>query len=219
MLLAQSLLDASTKTVPIAALTTVLLGAVLAPWIARRQEAGKAEAATVAALRARIIELRADVVYARGGLDRNSTYVPDRFTGHRLAEFTVHVVEGTRQLSTRRQQKVADALVALVGEWRVNLAEEVGPAWLRGDETLRKIQQSPSWNSDQSQARKQLDEEREQVLFSYNKRALESGNEDDGLLGRMAKSQLPHEDHPLAVAGLDKLLAALGGNHRLGNRA
>lgn len=215
MYLAQSLLDTSLKAVPVAALTTVVLGALLAPWIARRQEIGKVAAVAEVELRTLIVDMRANVMYARTGLAVGSSYDPERFTGLKLAEFTVHVVAGARKLPKRRQQKVAAALVDLVGEWRVGLAEEVGPAWLRSDEEL--VENAPSTAAAQA-ARMIREEEQLKMLSAFNRRASENGDENDGLLGQMAKSQLPGQDHPQAVASLDRLLDAAGGRYRLGKR-
>ncbi|WP_329127198.1 hypothetical protein [Streptomyces sp. NBC_01465] len=211
MYLAQSWLDTSLKTIPIAAATTVILGAILAPWIARRQEAGRAQAAAEAQLRAIVTELRADVMYARTGLDTSNTYDPTPFSGFRLAAFTIRVVEGARNLPSRRQQKVAAALVELVGSWRLEFAEDIGAAWASRQGEYAHTNMIDS-------TRLHREEEQVTVLFAYNKRALENGDENNGLLGQMEKSQLPHEDHPQAVAAVDRLLDAVGGRHRLGSR-
>lgn len=207
-------LDSALKTVPIAALTTVFLGAVLAPWIARRQESGKEQAAAEAELRTLIVELRADAMYARQGLDTHSTYDPERFTGVRLADFTVQVVAAAQKLPKRRQRRVVAALITLVGKWRVCLAEEIGPAWRQGNEEFRD-ENAPNAVALQA-ARMHRQQEQERVLYERRKTAMDFGDQDNGLLGMMEESQLPDLDHPKAISAVDALLTAVGGAHRLG---
>ncbi|WP_405542462.1 hypothetical protein OG478_12360 [Streptomyces phaeochromogenes] len=207
MTLAQSMWATAGQTIPIAALTTVALGAILAPWIARRQEAGKAQASAEAALRKLLVEMRADVAYARAKLDAKSTYDPRQFTGRKLAAFTINAVAGARALPRRQQRKVRTALIELVGAWRVQLAEELGPALAREDphETFGDFY------------------DQEAVIKHFNMKAIAeaSGDTEDvkgrsGYLGAMETSQLPHEDHPHALAALDRLLRVVAADAQLG---
>ncbi|MFC7844631.1 hypothetical protein [Streptomyces sp. NPDC057382] len=205
VILTQPFLVTATQTIPIAALTTVALGAVLAPWIARRQEAGKFQAAGEATLRELLVELRADVVYARARLDARSNYDPRRFSGRRLNEFCIQAVARTRKLPKRQQRKVRKLLVELVGEWLVELAEEMGPALVREEPDLTYGDVY----------------DRDVVTDEYKRRAEGAGGgvanvSVTGLLGAMERSALPHEDHASVIAALDRLLALVGAGSRLG---
>ncbi|GAA3384528.1 hypothetical protein [Streptomyces racemochromogenes] len=208
MLIAQSAWTTAAQTVPVAALTTVALGAVLAPWIARRQEAGKKQAEAEANLRQLVLEKRAEVVYAREGLDASSTYDPSRFTGRLLASFATSVVSEARKLRKRQQREVREALVQLVGEWRVEVAEQVGPS-------LDRVDEHASFGNERV---------KESVLFQYQRRAIERLTPEAevlpaaviGYLGVMERSALPHEDHPAALAAFDRLVTAVGGAPKLG---
>lgn len=65
--------------------------------------------------------------------------------------------------------------------------------------------------------------DREAIARDYEMRAVAAVGDGDsgatgGLLGAMATSQLPHEDHPQALAGLDRLLELVGAGPRLGQR-
>lgn len=207
MILAQSVLATAGQTIPIAALTTVALGAVLAPWIARRQEAGKVQASAEEALREQLVQMRAEVAYARALLDAKSTYDPSRFSGRRLAAFTINVVAGARSLPRRQQRKARTALVELVGAWRVGLAEELGPALVREDpdETYGDVYDT------------------EAVIKHFNLKAMAEESSDgqgvqarSGYLGAMETSQLPDQDHPQALAALDRLLRVVKADAQLG---
>ncbi|THA28043.1 hypothetical protein E6W17_41490 [Streptomyces sp. A1547] len=54
------------------------------------------------------------------------------------------------------------------------------------------------------------------VMANHQARAFRAGDEDDGLLGKMRTAQLPDAEHPTALAAVDRLLAVVGGTHRLG---
>lgn len=209
MTLAQSVWATAGQTIPIAALTTVLLGAVLAPWVARRQEAGKAQAVAEAALRDLLVQMRADVVFARAKLDVKSTYDPKQFSGDRLALFTIQAVAGARALPRRQQKKMRSALVRLVGAWRVELAEQLGPALIR---------------EDPDQTYGDAYDQRDVIQHFHLRATAQGGSEGEstaersGYLGAMQTSQLPHEDHRQALAALDRLLSAVKGGAQLGQR-
>ncbi|MFD3680079.1 hypothetical protein [Streptomyces sp. NPDC058613] len=209
MLIAQSAWVTASQTIPVAALTTVLLGAFLAPWIAKRQEGAKRQVEAEAALRELVSDLRSDVMYARERLDVASNYDPKRFGGQRLVEFTIRSVEAARKLSRRQQRKLRPALAELVGDGRVLLAEEIGTAVVR------------TYDDDSFSDPK----EREQVAHHFTVRAIETEvqihgldrEKSNGLLGMMERSALPHEDHPEALAALDRLLKIVQGSPRLGS--
>ncbi|MEV6750492.1 hypothetical protein AB0N21_40295 [Streptomyces sp. NPDC051080] len=198
--------------VPIAAIATVLLGLFVAPLLARRQEDGKLQAGAEADLRALVVDLRADVVHARQELDRNSTYVSDPFAGQPLVDFTAKAVGLARKLPPRRQRKVVAALVVLVGRWRIELAEDIGPTWLRSREALAKGEDAALASMSGLMDEPKLDF----VMADHRVRAIGAGDEDDGLLGKMRTAQLPGTEHPMALAAVDGLLAVAGGAHRLG---
>ncbi|WP_137991248.1 hypothetical protein [Streptomyces vilmorinianum] len=207
MILAQSVWGTAGQTIPIAALTTVLLGAVLAPWIARRQEAGKGQAVAEATLRELFVQMRADVTFARAKLDAKSTYDPRHFTDRKLALFTISAVAGARALPFRQRRKMRSALVRLVGAWRVELAEELGPALSRED-------------PDQTYGDAY---DQDDVIRDFQLRAIAEGEDESGpgrsgFLGVMQTSQLPHEDHPQALAALDRLLSLVKSGARIDQR-
>ncbi|MEW2347403.1 hypothetical protein AB0904_07005 [Streptomyces sp. NPDC006684] len=193
--------------IPLAALATFLLPPVSASWIARRQESGKLRAGAEADLRVLVVELRADMVHARQELDRNSTYVADAFTAQHLVDFTAKAVAFARHLLPRRQRPIVAALTVLVGRWRIGLAEDIGPTWLRSREALP---------AEAIPARAVMNAQTlEFVMADHRRRALEV-DEDDGLLGKMRTAQLPDVDHEPALAAVDRLLTAVSGNHRFG---
>ncbi|MFJ8301296.1 hypothetical protein ACIQ9R_36095 [Streptomyces sp. NPDC094447] len=198
--------------VPIAAFTTVALTALIAAWITRRQEHAKAQAAAEVELRTLVIDLRADLVHARQELDRSSTYVSDPILGERLMDFTARAVGQAHKLSPARQRKIVAALIPLVGQWRVQLAEEIGPTWLRGTDT------DPSSAETESSRAASLRTETQRlfVLSDRQQAALRADYPDDGLLGNLSKAQLPDAEHPQVIKAVDGLLAAAGGSHRLG---
>ncbi|MGW3327819.1 hypothetical protein [Streptomyces virginiae] len=197
---------------PIAAIATIALGLFVAPLLARRQENGKLQGAAEADLRALVVDLRADVVHARQELDRNSTYVSDAFTGQSLVDFTAKAVGLARQLPPRRQRKVVAALMALVGRWRIELAEDIGPTWLRSREALAKGEDPALAPTSGLMDEPKLDF----VMANHKMRAVRDGDEDDGLLGKMRTAQLPDAEHPTALAAVDRLLTVVRGTHRLG---
>ncbi|MFE5864192.1 hypothetical protein ACFQ77_27130 [Streptomyces virginiae] len=53
-------------------------------------------------------------------------------------------------------------------------------------------------------------------MANHKMRAARQGDEDDGLLGKMRTAQLPDAEHPTALATVDRLLAVVGGTHRIG---
>lgn len=197
---------------PIAAVATIVLGLFVAPLLARRQENGKLQASAEADLRALVVDLRADVVHARQELDRNSTYVSDPFTGQPLVDFTAKVVGLARKLSPRRQRKIVAALAVLVGRWRIELAEDIGPTWLRSREALANGQDAALAPTSGLMDEPKLDF----VMANHQARAFRAGDEDDGLLGKIRTAQLPDAEHPTALAAVDRLLTVAGGAHRLG---
>ncbi|WP_237694301.1 hypothetical protein [Streptomyces sp. SID2563] len=197
---------------PIAAVATIVLGLFVAPLLARRQEHGKLQAGAEAELRTLVVDLRADVVHAHGELHRNSTYVSDAFTGQPLIDFTAKVVGLARKLPQRQQRKVVAALVVLVGRWRIKLAEDIGPTWLRSRTAIANgvdVSLTPTSGL--------MDEPKLNfVMADHQARALHAGDQNDGLLGKMRTAQLPAEEHPAVLAAIDELLAVAGGKHRLG---
>ncbi|MFF1257496.1 MULTISPECIES: hypothetical protein [unclassified Streptomyces] len=158
------------------------------------------------------MDLRADVVHARQELDRNSTYVSDPFTGQPLVDFTSKVFGLARKPSPRRQRKVVAALVVLVGRWRIELAEDIGPTWLRSREALAKGEDGSLAPTSGLMDEPKLDF----VMANHQIRAFRAVDEDDGLLGKMRKAQLPDAEHPTALAAVDRLLTVAGGAHWLG---
>ncbi|WP_030726323.1 hypothetical protein [Streptomyces sp. NRRL S-237] len=197
--------------IPTAALTTVGLGAWLAPWIARRQERGKLQAAAEAELRTAMARMRADVAYAGRALEVTSVYDPQVFAGPRLIDFTSTVVGSARSLPRKQQSALRAALVDLVGDWRVRLAEDVGPNWLarapkEEDDTL------PTPADFRS---------REGLLLAAARQGAGTVRQDAelhvGLLGMMEVSKNPAVENAQALASLDRMLTIVRGGHRLGS--
>ncbi|WP_234321813.1 hypothetical protein [Streptomyces xanthophaeus] len=122
------------------------------------------------------------------------------------------MVELARNLPPRRQRQVVEALVVLVGRWRIELAEDIGPTWLRSREALsagQDVALVPTAGL--------MDEPKlEFVMANHRARAFRADDEDDGLLGKMRRAQLPDAEHPAALAAVDRLLTVAGGSHRLG---
>ncbi len=112
----------------------------------------------------------------------------------------------------RRQRKVVTALIVLVGRWRIELAEDIGPTWLRSRTAITNgvdVSLTPTSGL--------MDEQKlEFVMANHKALALQAEDENDGLLGKMRTAQLPAEEHPAALAAVDELLAVAGGKHRLG---
>ncbi|MFD7019133.1 hypothetical protein [Streptomyces sp. NPDC059928] len=197
MILAQSLVNTAITTVPVAALTTVLLGFAMAHWLARRQEFGKARAAAEIALRTRFHALRSQAEYTYSMLQSTSTYDPQFLRHEAVFEFLAVSVEHAQALSNRQQRKVRGALVDLCGEDRVRQAEDVGVA----------VRQAAPADAGPAEVFAVF----LRLHWHTAARKLRSGSElQDGLLGVLAKAQVPHEVHPQALEALDRLLSTVG---------
>lgn len=115
--------------IPIAALTTVVLGFLIAGALARRQENGKRRLAAEDAVRTVVREMRSEVLHtlvATQFASTNNVAAPELTTG-RSDDFADDVVNAATGLSKRRQKKVRAVLVELSGEARVRMSEEIGP--------------------------------------------------------------------------------------------
>ncbi|MEV5282950.1 hypothetical protein [Streptomyces sp. NPDC052811] len=199
MIVAQSLGNTAMTAVPVAALTTVLLGFAMAHWLARRQEFGKARAAAEIALRTRFLALRsqAEYTYATVQSTSASNYDPQFLRHEAVFDFLAVSVERAQALSGRQQRKVRAALVDLCGEDRVRMAEDVGVA----------VRQAAPAGAGP--------EEVFQVFLRLHwytaHRMLESGTGfQDGLLNELDMAQRPYDVYPRVVEALDRLLSTVG---------
>ncbi|MFE0777825.1 hypothetical protein [Streptomyces sp. NPDC058861] len=206
VIIAQSMVTTLTQTVPVAALTTVVAGYFLAGPLAHRQEAGKQRAAAELELGALVVGMRREVEVARAKWAASSTFTPEAFTGRRLDAFVVGLVDGARKLTGRRQSRVRERLVVLVGEWQVRMAEELDdtnppavPMLARGDQVVvpQASEAARGWFTAYFEA---------------------GGHPMEGLLGNLATSQAPTAEFPPVLEAFDRLLDAVGGRVGLAGR-
>ncbi|MET9347726.1 hypothetical protein [Streptomyces termitum] len=206
VIIAQSMVTTFAQTVPVAALTTVVAGYFLAGPLARRQEAGKQRAAAELELGALVVGMRREVEVARAKWAASSTFNPKAFTDRSLDAFVVGLVDGARKLTRRRQSKIRERLVVLVGEWRVRMAEELGdtnppvtPMLARGDQM----------------AVPQASEATRGWFTAY---IGAGGDPMEGLLGDLAASRAPVAEFPPVLEAFDRLLDEVGGRVGLAGR-
>ncbi|MFF3860111.1 hypothetical protein [Streptomyces sp. NPDC002209] len=200
MFLAQSLGATALQIFPIAAATTVLFTYLLSGVNARRTEVGKAEAAAEVELRNVVQAMRNEVEYAHAVLMARSTYEPRAFSGERLEMFAAKAVEQARNLRKRKQRKVRQALVVLIGEWRVRMAEDIEAA------TLAHAEQTDEASVAGVPYLSPADAQR----GWYTTYVGNGGETGEAVLFELSRAQPPTDVHPKAIVSLDRLLATVG---------
>ncbi|WP_405542762.1 hypothetical protein OG478_13745 [Streptomyces phaeochromogenes] len=248
MLLAQSRLSIFTSTVPIAAITTVIFGYILAVVIAHRQEVGKQRAAAEARIR-HSARLMAQDVAAAVEHYPTTVFSDDllRFEVPNIGAFTIDVVEAAWSLPRHCQKQVRAILVDLVGNERVLMAERFGSTLGPRDFPLGEPMQLVEERFEVFKRRKEAAAEDEFVhiwdpndaeeraanaAFSWKPPALDrkeahplgrfGGLETHYLVIRNRTLTAPpdiSEQVAPVLAELERLLAAVGGVRRLGKRA
>ncbi|MFD4247524.1 hypothetical protein ACFWP3_38965 [Streptomyces sp. NPDC058525] len=208
MLLAQSLGTTALQIFPIAAATTVLFTYLLSGVNARRTEFGKAEAAAEVELRKVVQAMRNEVEYAHAVLTARSTYEPRPFSGERLEMFAAKAVEQARNLRKRKQRKVRQALVVLIGEWRVRMAEDIGGAILAHSGQMDEASVAGVPHLSPADAQRGW----------YTTYAGNGGEIGEAVLFELSQAQLPADVYPKAIAALDQLLATVDATVGLNGR-
>ncbi|WP_328759252.1 hypothetical protein [Streptomyces sp. NBC_00271] len=212
MISAQSAWATAEQAVPVAALTTIVLGYFLAVLLARRQEMGKHQAAAELALRRVVFALRREVGLANARLAQTGTFGAEKFTGWAIDAFALEAVELARGLSKSKQKRVRSELVLLTGEWRVQMAEDLG-------QVLETVAERGKGAGLAALALRHVvvrDDDAVQGWYSAYAAAGEDVTE--GLLHELSTAQLPTEEVPAVLAALDHLLLAVGGTVGLAGR-
>lgn len=209
---AQSVWSTAAQTVPVAAVTTVVLGYFLAVLLARRQEMGKHQAAAEIALRRVVLALRREVELAAARSARTGAFDAEKFTQSAVDTFALETVEVARGLSKSKQKRVRAELVLLAGEWRVQMAEDLGPVL----ETVAERGRGPGLAALAIRHVVVRDEDAVQGWYSAYADAGEDVGE--GLLHELSGARAPMQEVPAVLAALDHLLSVVGGTVGLAGR-
>ncbi|MGI5406639.1 hypothetical protein ACQEV9_07565 [Streptomyces chartreusis] len=234
-----------TQTVPMAAVTTVVFGYLLAVVLARRQEIGKQRAAAEAVMRQRVRSIRQAVAAAAEHYEQDGPSFEPEFRTPNVGQFTVETVDSAWHLPRRQQRAVRSILATLVGEARVRMAEEFGPSLGTAEHPLgepfrvmeeRREQQEgipfvPGPDGDLLRPRVDPDYVAATAALSWTVDYSEQTGADYlGLFGQLeihynavcfrVSARPPDVRHKVmpVLAELDKLLALVGGSRKLGER-
>ncbi|MEU7605431.1 hypothetical protein [Streptomyces sp. NPDC041003] len=184
--------------------TGALGGAVvvlfLAPWVAHRQEVGKARATALLELRARV---GADLSYVRYNYRRMraaGSYVGDPFSVTHRAALATKLVASAWGLSPRMQAKVRSRLVAVFGEVVLIVAERFSLAEFKSGSAAS---DAGTWSA---------------AMLEAGQDALRSGAPTEGSYALFAANPLKSDGYERVETDLMKLLDCLGGDAQLGRR-
>jgi hypothetical protein len=121
-----SWVDTTIKVVPIAAITSVLLAPLFAVLTAERQERGKRRAADRQVLQQTVREFQSHLAHHRARARTRQRYDPDFLPDPRIEEFVEDVVNASLSQPRWRQRRIRKCLVAVAGDLRVRMAEDIG---------------------------------------------------------------------------------------------
>ncbi|MCX5140855.1 hypothetical protein [Streptomyces sp. NBC_00338] len=182
--------------------TGALGGAVvvlaLAPWVAHRQEVGKARAAALLELRQVVMETMAYNAYHHARGKAQGSYQGDPLSVTHRARVVCDMVMAAWKLSQAQQRRVRAALVSAYGELTVQLAERLAMTPFQEGHSSR---DSKTWMS----ALEQLSSVESRELLTFK-----------GTMDRFAENPLDEVAHTAARADMEDLLKTLGGRSRLG---
>ncbi|MBN0044683.1 hypothetical protein JS756_11300 [Streptomyces actuosus] len=126
-----SWVDIALKTVPIAALTTAILGPASAVLVSQRQERGKRRAADLDRLQLAVLTFRSHLVHHQSRAAVRQRYDVDFLPDLVIENFVEEIVNSSLSQPGRRQKAVRAALVRIAGDMRVRMAEDIGLATSR----------------------------------------------------------------------------------------
>ncbi|MFE9859895.1 hypothetical protein [Streptomyces sp. NPDC005780] len=177
--------------------TGALGGAVvvlaLAPWVAHRQEVGKARAAALLELRQVVMEAMAYNAYHHARSRAQGSYQGDPLSVTHRARVVCDMVTAAWKLSQSQQRRVRAALVSAYGELTVQLAERLAMTPFQEDHSAR---DSKTWTSALEQLT--LVESGEPLTLK-------------GTMDTFAENPLDEAAHTAARGDMEELLKTLGG--------